>query len=172
MVIIITGELGAGKTTICQKLVKLITDKGYKCNGVISYKNSDTNIIIEDIQSGNKEILASKTFVYDGPRTKGYSFNPAGIDFGIKSIEKGIGTDVLIIDEIGYLERDGEGFVNGIDMIKKTRNESIIVVIRSILLPFFQDQLGDIKPLIFRVTPDNRDSLPEEIALRLIRHST
>lgn len=172
MIIIITGEVGTGKTTICRKLVKLISNQGYKCGGVVSYKDVDANIITEDIQSGHKEILASKTVVYDGPRTKGYSFNPTGIDFGIRAIDKGIGVDVLVIDEIGYLERDGEGFINSLELIKKAQVENIIVVIRNSLLPFFQSQMSGLKLLIFKVNPDNRDHLPEKVASRLIRHST
>ena len=172
MIIIITGEVGTGKTTVCRKLIKLISGQGYKCGGVISYRDTDTDILIEDIQSNHKEILASKTVIYDGPRTKGYSFNTAGIDFGITSINKGIGADVLIIDEIGYLERDGEGLINGIDIVKKARVENIILVIRGSLLSFFQNQLGDVKPLVFKVTPGNRDYLPEKIASRFIGHST
>ncbi len=172
MIVIITGEVGTGKTTICRKLVKFISNQGYKCSGVVSYKDADANIIIEDIRSGHKQILASKTVVYEGPRTKGYSFNPAGIDFGIRAIDKGIGADVLIIDEIGYLERDGEGFINSLELIKKTQVENIIVVVRNRLLSFFQSQVSGLKPLIFKVTPDNRDRLPEKIASRLIRHST
>lgn len=51
-----------------------------------TYKAPDNSIIVEDVQSGEKEILASIDSIYQGPRTAKYYFNSKGIDFGIKAI--------------------------------------------------------------------------------------
>ena len=83
MLVIVAGAIGIGKTTVCRKLIEIARNRGYTCGGIVTYKTSDKNIIIEDIQSGETETLASADVVYDGPHTAKYSFSPEGIDFGI-----------------------------------------------------------------------------------------
>ena len=149
--IIVTGDIGVGKTTVCRKLIDIIRNRGYTCGGILTYKAADEDIIIEDIQSGNREILASTDNVYQGPRTARYFFNPRGIDFGIQSIYGGASTAVLIIDEIGPLELRGEGFAGIPEICKASKANSFILVIRKGLLPAFLPQLPA-TPLVFETT--------------------
>ncbi len=162
MVIIVTGAIGIGKTTVCRKLIKLVQNRGYTCGGILTYKAADKGIIIEDIQSGEKETLASINDVYHGPRTAKYSFNPDGIDFGIRSIEKSTSSAIFIIDEIGHLELRGEGFAKVLELIKTGKIEVCVLVIRRELLPAFLSQMPA-TPLVFETTINNRDQLPQEI---------
>jgi len=60
-------SIDIGKTTVCQKLVKAVRNQGYKCGGILTYKDATSRIIIEDIQSGEKEILAGSSSEYAGP---------------------------------------------------------------------------------------------------------
>ena len=48
--------------------------------------------------------------MYHGPRTAKYFFNPQGIDFGTRAIDRGISSTILLVEEIGHLELRGEGF--------------------------------------------------------------
>ncbi len=132
------------------------------------YKAPDKGIIIEDIQTGESENLASITNIYQGPRTKKYFFNPKGIDFGIKAIDKGASSDILLVDEIGHLELEGEGFVKTIELIGDGKVRNCILVIRDELLSAFLPQLGTI-PLVFEATINNRNQLPGELSLILNR---
>jgi len=163
MVIIVTGVIGVGKTTVCQKLVETVRNQGYTCGGILTYKDATNHIIIEDIQSGEKEILASSHSTYNGPRTPRYSFNPEGIDFGIQAIDKGIDSDVLIIDEVGHLELRGEGFVKSLELIQTNKVKNSVIVIRKESLSSFLPQLDVVSPRIFETTVDNRNQLPVEI---------
>ncbi len=168
MVIIVTGAIGIGKTTVCQKVVSLARNLGYSCGGILTYKALDEGIIIEDIQSGEKETLASSENAYSGPRTGKYFFNPAGIEFGIRAINRGISCDTLFVDEIGYLELRGEGFTKVFEVVRDDRAKDIIIVIRSELLPSFLPQLPE-TPLIFKTTTNNREELPQEISSVLLK---
>lgn len=168
MVIIVTGTIGIGKTKVCRKLIEIVRNQGYTCGGILTYKAPDKGIIIEDIQSGEKETLASINDVYHGPRTAKYSFNPDGIDFGIRSIEKSTSVAILIIDEIGHLELRGEGFAKVPELIKAGKVKDCILVIRKELLPAFLSQL-DAAPLIFETTMNNRNQLPQEIGSVLLK---
>ena len=111
MLIMITGAIGIGKTTVCRKLIGILKSQGYCCGGIITYKAPDKGIIIEDIRTGKSETLASISHTYQGPRTEKYFFNPEGINFGMQAIDKGASSDILLVDEIGKLELGGEGFV-------------------------------------------------------------
>jgi len=59
MVTIVTGVIGVGKTTFCEKVIKIAQNQGYDCGGIITRKTQNEDIIIEDVQTGQTEILAS-----------------------------------------------------------------------------------------------------------------
>jgi len=169
MVIIVTGAIGIGKTTVCRKLIGILKSQGYCCGGIITYKAPDKGIIIEDIRAGKSEALASISNTYQGPRTGKYFFNPEGIDFGMQAIDKGTFSDILFIDEIGQLELRGEGFVKVIELIRTGKVKNCIVVIRKDLSAAFLPLL-DTSPLVYETTIDNRNQLPGEIGLALTEH--
>jgi len=161
MVIIVTGAIGIGKTMVCQKVIEMARRRGCNCGGILTYKAPD-GITIQDIQTGQRETLASLNNVYQGPQTVKYSFNPRGIDFGIEAINRGVSSDILLIDEIGQLELGGEGFVNATELVRTNKSENIILVIRKELLSAFLPRLGT-TALVFETTVNNRDGLPREI---------
>jgi len=164
--IIVTGAVGIGKTTVCRKLIEIVRNRGYTCGGILTYKAADKGIIIEDIQSGEKETLASINNVYHGPRTARYFFNLEGIDFGVRAIEKGTSAAILVVDEIGQLELRGEGFSRVLELIKADKVKYCVLVIREELLPAFLSKLPT-KPLIFETTRQSRGLLPHEISSAL-----
>ncbi|MFC1908434.1 nucleoside-triphosphatase [Chloroflexota bacterium] len=162
MVIIVTGTIGVGKTTVCRKLIQAARSRGYTCGGILTCKAADKSIIVEDIHSGEKETLASISNVYDGPHTARYFFDPKGICFGIQAIDKGISAEILLVDEIGPLELRGEAFVRVIELIRTGKVRNCILVIRKNLLSAFLPRLNT-EPVIFETTLDNRNQLPGEI---------
>lgn len=168
MVIIVTGAIGIGKTTVCRKLIEILRNEGHTCGGIVTYKTADKVIIIEDIQSGEREALASINNIYKGPRVGKYFFNPEGIEFGIRAIDRGSSSDILFGDEIGYLELRGGGFVEILELIKAEKVKDSILVIRKELLSAFSARLGS-RPLILETTSNNRNELPERICLLLSR---
>ena len=161
MIIIITGGIGVGKTTVCKNIVSIAQHQEHSCGGILTFKMPDGDIIIEDIQTGRNEKLASPRPVYQGPSTPRYYFSPDGIKFGIQAIERGIHTDLLFVDEIGRLESRGEGFYRVIDLVKAGKVKCAILVIRQALLNIFLTRLAS--PHIFETTINNRDELPQEI---------
>jgi len=162
MVIIVTGTIGIGKTTVCEKVVNIARSSGYVCGGILTHKAPNESLVILDIQSGEKETLASSNSKYGGPRTVRYSFNPDGIDFGIRAIERGVSSDILFVDEIGHLELGGKGFVKSLELVKTEKVRNCVLVIRNQFLSAFLSQLGG-KPLIFETTISTRDQLPQKI---------
>ncbi len=167
MVIVITGAISIGKTTVCRKLVEIAQQQGYTCAGIFSYKAADKGIIIEDIQSGERENLASIGNLYNGPRTERYHFNPEGINFGIEAIRRGTGADILSVDEVGQLELRGEGFAEVLGLLKSGEVRNCVLVVRKELLSAFLPHLPH-TPLVFETTVNNRNHLPQQIGSLLV----
>jgi len=164
MLVIITGETGIGKTTVCRKLVEIARNRGLACGGVLTYKADDKSIIIEDIQSGRTELFASTDHDYTGPRTARYFFNPEGVEFGLVAIEKALAlpSSLLVMDEVGPLELSGKGFADVFKKVITVRSGNQVVVIRSELLPRFAGCFP-VRTSIFYITSDSRNSLPNKI---------
>jgi nucleoside-triphosphatase THEP1 len=163
MVIIVTGAIGIGKTTVCKQVIKLVRSQGYSCGGIITYKIRNEDIAIEDIRTGAINHFASTQNIYKGPRTEKYSFSPEGIEFGIQAIIKGVSADVLVVDEVGQLELNGHGFTKIMDWISAGKIKNCIIVIRKLLLSDFLPRLGA-ETSVFETTIDNRNQLPMEIS--------
>lgn len=166
MVIVVTGAIGAGKTTVCRKFVQIAQKRGYACGGILSHKDADESITLEDIASGKKETLASTNNLWPGPRTARYFFNPKAIEFGVGAIERAISKDILIVDEIGPLELRGEGLANVIELIRAGKVKNAVLVIRKELLPAFSARLGSNLSII-EATTQNRNELPQKIGALL-----
>jgi len=134
---------------------------GHSCGGFLTTK-AGKGIIITNIQTGGKELLAGLSDTCNGPHTGRYFFTRAGIDFGISAINDGSFCEILCIDEIGYLELRGEGFVKVLELLGAGKVANSILVIRKQLLPSFLPRL-DPGSIIIEVTAHNRDELPQEI---------
>ena len=161
MVIVVTGAIGIGKTTVCQKVIEIARGQGYSCGGVISHKSQNGDILVEDVETGETKVLASTGNIYQGPRTVRYSFSPESISFGVDAVERGISSDIVLVDELGHLELRGEGFAGVVHRIATGNVKSCILVIRKELLSAFLPRLGE-STLIFETTIDNRNRLPRE----------
>ena len=168
MNIIVTGKVGIGKTTICEKVIKIAENRGYTCGGVLTYKALNKDIIAIDIQTGGREALASINKIYEGPHIGRYFFNPAGIELGVRAIDRGISSDILFVDEIGYLEFGGGGFANSLELIKAGKVKDSVLVIRKKLLSAFLVQM-DFEWLVLEATISNRNELPQKVYSSLAR---
>ncbi len=166
MRIIVSGEIGVGKTTVCEKAIGIAREAGYRCSGILTPKVIKDGIVrgidVVDIQNGERETLAAVDSVYKGPHVGKYFFNPEGIRFGIRAIEKGIASDLLVVDEIGPLELAGEGFFKALEVVRAGIVRNSVLVIRKHLLTAFLPRLGA-PPSIFEVTIENRKELPQKI---------
>jgi len=168
LVIIITGALGVGKTEVCRKLIEVVRRQGHACSGVLTYKSADESLVIEDVQTGKRETLASINDIYHGPRTPKYFFNPAGITLGLRAIDNAASSTIMLVDELGHLELRGEGFAQVLELVWTGKSKTYVLVIRSELLPRFLPKLP-LKYLTFEVTISNRDKLPKEIGSVLLQ---
>lgn len=171
MLIVITGDTGIGKTTVCQNLVQMVRGHGYSCGGVISHKEPDGGIAVEDIWGGRRERLAGPRPLAEGPRTGRYFFYGEGIRFGTAAIENGLSADVLFVDELGPLELRREGFSRAIELVNSAGARPTVLVVRKELLRQYQARLTQ-EPVVFEITYGNRGNAPAELMAALARGLT
>jgi len=162
MVIVVTGEIGIGKSTICQKVLAMARKVGFTCGGIITYKIPGDALSVMDLRSGTMAVLAIPGDKYGGPLVPRFTFDPEGIAFGLGAVEAGSRADILFVDEIGIIESMGEGFIKAFDIINESRAKNSILVIRNELLEYLLPGLND-KPVLFEVTAATRDRLPVDI---------
>ncbi len=167
-IVILTGESGSGKTSVCAQVAALARARGLKVAGVLTlprvadgYK---VGLDVKDIRSGECRPLAERVGATDGPATPGWHFHNDGIAWGTKVLRDATPCDVLVIDELGPLELvQGKGWTISLDLLRASRFRLALVVVRSSLLSHFTERLGGVKPLTLHVTGANQDVLPEEI---------
>lgn len=161
MLMVLSGEIGAGKSTVCREVVRYLTDRGVSCGGVVGEKTARGEIIVEDAGCGERMLLGSPG-ASGALRVGKYSFDPAAMDFAVSAIERGRDAAVLFVDELGPLELAGGGLARAIDLIRTGQAPQCLAVIRRELLPAFVPRLA--RPArVFQTNAENRVYLPRQI---------
>jgi len=175
-IVVLSGESGSGKTTICTRVVTLARARGLKVAGVLTPPRlaggRKVGLDVEDIRTGQRRPLAescaepcrSTVGATDGPATESWHFHMDGLAWGTKVLRHATPCDLLVIDELGPLElMRGQGWTVGLDLLRAGHYRLALVVVRPALLPRFREQLGGVEPLTLTVTDTNHDALPGEI---------
>ncbi len=124
-VYLVTGPVGAGKTTFLKDLVSELKKKGIKTAGLLA-----EGVIEDGEKKGYRLVSVSddekKPFGYVKAKrgkvsTGKFTFSPDAVRWGEDVLWKGVvnGKDVLIIDEVGSLELKGQGWARAIEGILK-----------------------------------------------------
>ncbi len=140
-VIIISGNTRSGKTTFLKQLLIHIKQlkPDYKTGGIIAHgidKNGERfGFEIENVKTGEKQLLCSRNPVENAVKTGRFYFLKEGFKFGQQAIISNLNDlDLLVIDEIGYLELKGEGWFDAIEQAMQQENLNMIFVVRRRIL--------------------------------------
>lgn len=170
MIGLLTGAIGAGKTTAAWRAAGLARQEGYRPAGLLAPALLDASGVKVgirglDVQTGERRVLARLGADLGGPRVGPYSFDAAALAWAVATIEAGVGSsDVLIVDEIGRLELEaGAGLAPILPRLAAVPSQRWLVLVRESLLPVLQERLAPATPAVFNLTPANRDALPSEI---------
>ena len=135
-IILITGERDVGKTILCSTLIEKLKFKGYSVAGIISpgLYNGDVKVGITalDIKSGEKVKLADYSPGWDIENPlRIWKMNSDAISWGNNVLNKSTPCDVLIIDEIGYLEFEkNSGWNKSFEILKQKGFKIAFIVVR------------------------------------------
>ena len=173
--VLLTGDIQVGKTTVCRGVVELARRWGYKPKGLLTppiFDEDGAKVGIElvDIDSGERRVLARAGHDLGGPQVGRYSFDAEALAWGQSILDKAIraGCDLLVVDEIGYLElEENGGFSAVLKALQVGALPRTIIVVRSSLVGKLYQLLPRVGFVTFTVTEENRDALPLKIAERV-----
>jgi len=140
-IFIISGPTRSGKTTFLNDVIADLrqTHPELKIGGILAHgmdvNGSRFGFQIEDIATGNKHFLSSIQPQKNHIQIGRFYFDEEGLRFGHQALTQNLDkNDVLIIDEVGYLELQGKGWFEAIEKAMNQDNLNIIMVVRKRLL--------------------------------------
>ena len=141
-ILLVTGPRGAGKTTLCRRIVEVARQANWMIAGVSSPAiikgGLKIGIGVEDLRSGRRFLLASLPSENEDPRavrTEGWVFDPRCLKWSNGVLEKAVPCDLLVVDELGPLElEEGKGWMAGIGALESGKFHLGIAVVREELL--------------------------------------
>lgn len=144
---IISGEIGAGKTVLCARLIKAFKELGWQITGLrspaIMEAGKKTGIAVENLASQEIRRLAVHDYKPEGLEDDPihWTFDPLVLVWGNQVFAHAVPTDLLVVDEIGPLEMKREqGWVNALSALDSRQYRQAILVMRPKLLALAQSR--------------------------------
>jgi nucleoside-triphosphatase len=170
MNILIRGKPGCGKSTLIQKLITLMQQKGKQIGGISTPELREGQRVgfeIVDMRTGERGILAHKNQP-NGPRVSQYKVNLSDLDnIGVKGIKKALEkkVDFIIIDEIGKMELVSSAFQ---EMVwEALESQKVLGTIGQILHPFVTKVYNRTDLKLYILTPQTREQIFTELRVLL-----
>jgi len=139
-VYIISGETRSGKTTFLKQIIaELKKEQDYQINGIIAHgldKNGERfGFEIENIANKEKQFLCSQKPIENAKKIGRFYFDEKGLDFGRNALLNNLeNANLLVIDEIGYMELKGKGWFSAIENAMEYPDLDMIWVVRKRIL--------------------------------------
>ena len=160
-IIILTGERGVGKSTVCRETIALAQARGYTCGGILTLSHPDGTLDVLDVRSGDVRRLTLEPDAGPAVTQGRFRFNPETLAWGNAALAHALPAHLLVVDELGPLEIErGEGWLNAPDLLCRTDFALALVVVRPELVARAQLKFPASATAVITVTPDNRDSVP------------
>jgi nucleoside-triphosphatase len=168
-VVLITGEIGSGKTTLISAISARLKASGIVTGGIIAsavYENgTKTGYKIQDV-SVNKEMQLSHINDTEGlARVGRYFFIPEAIEFGrdALSVERNRNSQMVLIDEIGAWELQGQGWAGSLNELIINCNMPLIITVRKSFLELVTENWMFQNPLVIEAKNAEIDLVMAEI---------
>jgi nucleoside-triphosphatase THEP1 len=129
-----TGEKHCGKTTSIARLIDMARDEGFDIAGILApsiYHNGRLlGFDVFDLRNQTRAPLARCNIEENG--TRRFTFSAEGLKLGNAVLSAGIAysADLVIVDEFGPLELDGQGWRKNVDSLLDASNALILLVVR------------------------------------------
>ena len=168
-IVILSGERGAGKSTVCRETVALARARGYTCGGLLTLSRPDDTLDVLDVRSGDVRRLTVGPSTGSGQAPDAspaviqgrFRFDPETLAWGNVVLARAWPCHLLVVDELGPLEIErGAGWLKAFDVLRRPDLTLALVVVRPELVVRAQIRLPTSATAVFTVTPENRDELP------------
>lgn len=167
-IIVLSGNSGSGKTSLCAEICRSRKNQSLDIAGILTlpfYQNGNkTQLIVENLRSGECYPLANLKTINDGPEIGKWCFKSEGLEKGLIALKHSTPCDLLVIDELGPLELvHAEGWVYALELLKKGFYRQSIVVIRPSLLATFYGFFPNFNLITIMLTKETFDMNFEKI---------
>lgn len=169
---ILSGESGAGKTTLCIATVARLQRVGAVVTGIVSpsrfEESRKTGIFVQDIRSGEQRLLAER----GNHDNLGWSFDPDALQWGTDVLEAASPCDVLVVDELGPLElKHNKGWTIAWEVLDARNFLVALIVVRPSLIQTLKERLRGHNLEVIPVSPSapSAETLFESVLSRLTR---
>ncbi len=171
MIILLTGESGCGKTTLCQRVVATLRARGANVAGVLSLprfaRGEKIGMDVADVRTGERVALAERVATGAGTANLAWKFDDAGLARGAQILRAAPPCDVLIVDELGPLELVHHvGWIGALDILRARNYRAALVVVRPSLLENFQARVK-LEMQVLTITRSNHAELFKQIVQAL-----
>jgi nucleoside-triphosphatase len=163
--IAVTGSPGVGKSTLVQKASAAT---GCRVGGVLArdkrFKDRRIGFELLDLATGATGVLADEAG--SGPQLGKYRVHPEELDrVGAQAVERGLGCDLIVVDEVGPMELSSRRFVAAVEKALSSDKPMLVVLHEWSQHRLAKKIRGTFK--VITVTRENRDALVKEIAKEL-----
>jgi len=161
-IVVLAGERGAGKSTVCRETIALAQARGYTCGGVLTLSRPDGALDVLNVRSGYARRLTLEPDVNQAVIQGRFRFDPETLAWGNAALAQATPCHLLVVDELGPLEIErGEGWPKAFEVLYEGDFTLALVVVRSELIVHAQLKLPTSAVNVFTVTAHNRDDVPK-----------
>jgi nucleoside-triphosphatase THEP1 len=168
-VVLITGEIGSGKTTLISAISARLKASGLITGGILAtavYENeTKTGYKIHDVATDKEMQLSHINDTAGLARVGRYFFIPEAIEFGrdALSAERNRNSQIVLIDEIGAWELQGQGWAGSLNELIINCNMPLIITVRKSFLELVIENWMFQNPLVIEAKDAKVDSVMAEI---------
>jgi nucleoside-triphosphatase THEP1 len=173
-VIIISGQVHSGKTSLLMRFLELIQDSDLKWGGFVCpavFENAQRQgYDLLEISTGKRQALARKN-IRGELQIGDYVMFPQALEQGKRSLEQDDidAVDILILDEIGPWEISGNGWADSIPAVLMKKIPVRIFVVREPLMEAVCQKWNLTDPFVIAASETSAESLKERV-LEMLTH--
>jgi len=171
-IIILTGERGVGKSTVCRETIALAQSNRFIGGGILTLSHPNGAMNVLDIHSGYAHRLTVGPDVSPAVPQGRFRFDPQTLLWGNNVLAHTPSCHLFVVDELGPLELERrQGWQQAFGVLHKGDFELALVVVRPSLVIPAQLRLPSTATTVLTVTLHNRDVLPSTL-LEVLKKET
>jgi nucleoside-triphosphatase THEP1 len=174
VLILVSGPVRVGKTTLCMRLVERARECGINVAGVLTPALVEDGVKVGiqavELASGETRLLARTDRDLGGIVVGPYSFDDSVLEWVAGCCERALAArsprerTIVFVDEIGKLELSrGAGLARLIPLLAQPREQTTVVLVRDFLLDALVARLPEVEPCVVVVDAVCREQAWREV---------